>query len=59
MEMGRHEALLVELDEQVAWLAARAADAPVNFGHLLRLVEAEWVWVVGDFRGVAYAFDAA
>ena len=33
--------LLAELDEVTRWLAARAADAPGNFLHLLRLVEAE------------------
>jgi len=34
-------ALLSELDTVTRWLAARAADAPANFLHLLRLVEAE------------------
>jgi predicted ATPase len=33
--------LMSELDEVTQWLAARAADAPDNFLHLLRLVEAE------------------
>ena len=41
------------------WLAARAADAPDNFLHLLRLVEAERAWAVGDFRAAVLAFDAA
>ena len=41
------------------WLAARAADAPDNFLHLLRLVEAERAWAIGDFRAAAFAFDAA
>ena len=36
--------LLAELDEVTRWLAARAADAPDNFLHLLRLVEAERAW---------------
>ncbi|MBL7495859.1 diguanylate cyclase [Frankia sp. CNm7] len=58
-EMVRREAILAELDEQVAWLAGRAADAPVNFLHLLRLVEAERAWAAGDFREAAYAFDVA
>jgi predicted ATPase/signal transduction histidine kinase len=52
-------ALLAELDEVTRWLAARAADAPDNFLHLLRLVEAERAWVVGDFRAAVLAFDAA
>jgi signal transduction histidine kinase len=52
-------ALLSELDEATRWLAARAADAPDNFLHLLRLVEAERAWAVGDFRAAVLAFDAA
>ena len=43
----------------IRWLAARATDAPDNFLHLLRLVEAERAWAVGDFRAAALAFDAA
>ena len=41
------------------WLADRAAAAPVNFLHLLRLVEAERAWAVGDFHAAVLAFDAA
>ena len=52
-------ALLSELDEATRWLAARAADAPDNFLHLLRLLEAERAWAVGDFRAAELAFDAA
>jgi predicted ATPase/signal transduction histidine kinase len=55
-ERGR---LLSELDEVTGWLAGRAADAPTNFLHLLRLLEAERAWTVGDFRAGALAFDAA
>jgi predicted ATPase/signal transduction histidine kinase len=55
-ERGR---LLSELDDATGWLAARAADAPTNFLHLLRLLEAERAWAVGDFRAGALAFDAA
>ncbi|MDT3441905.1 diguanylate cyclase domain-containing protein [Pseudofrankia sp. BMG5.37] len=58
-EAGRRGAVLAELDEVVDWLAARAADAPVNFLHLLRLVEAERAWATGEFREAAYAFDLA
>jgi predicted ATPase/signal transduction histidine kinase len=50
---------LSELDELTRWLAARAADAPDNFLHLVRLVEAERAWTAGDFRAAALAFDAA
>ncbi|MET7401375.1 AAA family ATPase [Dactylosporangium sp. NPDC005572] len=52
-------ALLSELDEVTQWLAARAVDAPENFQHLLRLLEAERAWAVGDFHAAALAFDAA
>jgi signal transduction histidine kinase len=51
--------LLAELDEVTWWLADRAADAPDNFLHLVRLLEAERAWAVGDFRAAAQAFDAA
>ncbi|MEV0131104.1 AAA family ATPase [Dactylosporangium sp. NPDC050688] len=56
---GERDSLLAELDEVTHWLAARAADAPVNFRHLLRLLEAERAWAVGDFRAAVHAFDAA
>jgi signal transduction histidine kinase len=52
-------ALLAELDDMASWLADRAADAPANFRHLLRLIEAERAWAVGDFRAAVLAFDAA
>src|SRR6185312_7482162 len=55
---GRRE-ILSELDDVTQWLANRAADAPINFLHLLRLLEAERTWAVGDFRAAALAFDAA
>jgi signal transduction histidine kinase len=51
--------LLSELDELTRWLADRAADAPDNFLHLVRLAEAERAWAAGDFRAAALAFDAA
>jgi signal transduction histidine kinase len=51
--------LLAELDDVTRWLAARTADAPDNFLHLLRLVEAERAWAAGDFRAAGVAFDAA
>jgi signal transduction histidine kinase len=51
--------LLSELDEVTRWLAERAADAPGNFSHLLRLVEAERAWAIGDLRAAELAFDAA
>jgi PAS domain S-box-containing protein len=51
--------LLAELDACRDWLALRAADAPGNVLHLLRLVEAERAWAMDDFPGAARAFDAA
>jgi signal transduction histidine kinase len=56
---GERAAALNELDEVTRWLAARAADAPDNFLHMLRLVEAERAWATGDFRAAMLAFDAA
>ena len=53
------DGLLAKLDEVTPWLAGRAADAPDNFLHLLRLAEAERAWAIGDFRAAALAFDAA
>jgi signal transduction histidine kinase len=57
--VGERDGLLSELEEVTGWLAARAADAPDNFLHLLRLVDAERAWAVGDFRAAVLAFDAA
>jgi diguanylate cyclase (GGDEF)-like protein len=50
---------LGELDGYLAWLTARAVDAPVNFSHLRWLVEAERAWLTGDFRAAMTAFDRA
>jgi signal transduction histidine kinase len=51
--------LLSELEDVTRWLAARAADAPDNFRHLVLLLEAERAWTNGDFRAASLAFDAA
>ena len=51
--------VLAELDAIIDWLAARTSDAPFNFRHLLRLVEAERAWAAGEFRTAASTFDAA
>ncbi|MET7397149.1 AAA family ATPase [Dactylosporangium sp. NPDC005572] len=56
---GERDGLLSELNEVTGWLAARAADAPANFLHLLRLVDAERAWAAGDFQAAVLAFDAA
>ena len=51
--------LLSEVEDLLGWLGARAADAPMNFLHLLRLLEAERAWAAGDSGAAALAFDAA
>ncbi len=52
-------ALLAEQEEQIDWLAERAIDAPDNFLHLVRLLEAERAWAAGDSWAAVLAFDAA
>ncbi len=49
-------ALLAELEELIDWLADRAEDAPMNFLHMLRLLEAERAWTVGDVGTAALAY---
>ena len=56
---GERPALLAELDELIGWLAARAENAPMNFLHMLRLLEAERAWAAGDVGTAALAFEAA
>ncbi|WP_369799010.1 AAA family ATPase [Caenimonas sp. SL110] len=51
--------LLEELESWRSWLAARATDQPYNFLHLLRLVEAEQAWALGDLWKAAITFDDA
>jgi signal transduction histidine kinase len=51
--------LLSEVEILVGWLGARAEDAPMNFLHLLRLLEAERAWAAGDLGAAALAFEAA
>jgi signal transduction histidine kinase len=51
--------VLSELDDERRWLAERAEDAPDNFLHVLRLLDAERSWAAGDFRAAALAYDAA
>ncbi|MBT9523986.1 MAG: AAA family ATPase [Rhizobacter sp.] len=52
-------ALLDELDKTLAWLGARAADAPANFAHLLLWLQAERAWAVDTVWTAGAAFDAA
>jgi len=56
---GERDAQLAEMDACRDWLAQRAADAPANFLHLVKLVDAERAWAVNDFREGAWMFDAA
>ena len=55
----RRPALLAACGPWRADLARRAADAPVNFSHLLAWIDAERAWAEGDYRGAARAFDDA
>ncbi len=53
-------AVLEELDSTcLEWLALRAADAPANFLHLQRWVEAERAWAAGETWTAGAAFDSA
>ncbi|WP_432841410.1 diguanylate cyclase domain-containing protein [Dactylosporangium sp. CA-092794] len=54
-EAGLREQLRASRD----WLAARAADAPHNFGHLLLLVDAEDAWSRAEPAAALAMFDAA
>ncbi|MBG0563560.1 AAA family ATPase [Actinoplanes aureus] len=49
---------IAELADAREWLARRAADSPRNFGPLLRLVDAEREWALGDPAAAARHFDA-
>jgi predicted ATPase len=52
-------ALLAELDLSLDWLRRRAVDAPQNFSHMARLIEAERAWAQDDFGAASSAFAAA
>ncbi|OGB27123.1 MAG: hypothetical protein A3I66_14260 [Burkholderiales bacterium RIFCSPLOWO2_02_FULL_57_36] len=52
-------AILAEFDIRRDWLALRAADAPGNFLHLLKWIEAERAWAVGETWQAASLFDTA
>ncbi|GAA1033277.1 AAA family ATPase [Virgisporangium ochraceum] len=54
-----HRPALETLDRCREWLAARAADNPDSYRHLVHLVDAERAWALDDFRAAARAFDAA
>jgi GAF domain-containing protein/HPt (histidine-containing phosphotransfer) domain-containing protein len=48
-----------EIDACVQWFTGRAADAPENFLHLLRWVQAERAWAAESTWAAGAAFDAA
>ncbi|HST81115.1 MAG TPA: AAA family ATPase [Kineosporiaceae bacterium] len=52
-------AALSEFDRSRNWIAARAVDAPDNFGYLLNWLDAEKAWSTGEFSSAAAAFDTA
>jgi len=56
---GERSALLAQFDEAREFLAGRAADAPENFLHLLRWLDAERAGALGEFRDAVTCFDAA
>ncbi len=60
LPQGERGPLIEELDATcLNWLRLRAADAPVNFLHLLRWVEAERSWAADSVWAAGAAFDAA
>jgi diguanylate cyclase (GGDEF)-like protein len=56
-EWPGREALRVELQPLRDWLAQRAAESPVNFGHAHDLVCALYAWVEADPAGASGAFE--
>lgn len=51
--------LLGQLDQNQAWLAGRAADAPMNFSHLFDLVEAQRLDALGQPWAALQTFEQA
>jgi diguanylate cyclase (GGDEF)-like protein len=51
--------LLAQFDACRDWMAGRAAEAPVNFRHLLHWIDAERAWAAGDLWNAISAFDRA
>ncbi|MBM2614837.1 diguanylate cyclase [Actinoplanes sp. LDG1-06] len=52
------ERRFADADPVMQWLAARAADAPANFDHLVLHLRAERAWAAGD-ESAGPLFDAA
>ncbi len=51
--------LVEEFDGHLKWLSARAADAPENYLHLQRWLEAERAWMTASVWVAGTAFEAA
>ncbi|MBL0726457.1 AAA family ATPase [Piscinibacter sp. HJYY11] len=51
--------LVEELDATLAWVKARATDAPANFAHLAAWLDAERAWALESVWTAGAAFDAA
>jgi PAS domain S-box-containing protein len=56
---GEQAAVLAEFDRSRDWLAARAGDAPENFGYLVTWLDAERAWAIADHEGATGTFNAA
>jgi signal transduction histidine kinase len=56
---GQAGAFLAELDAYCAWFAQRAADAPMNFSHLLHWIDAERASAAGEHWAALTAFETA
>ena len=55
----QRQAALDEFDACRGWLAARAADAPANYAHLVTWLDAERAWALADLPTALRAFDTA
>ncbi|MFM2004367.1 MAG: hypothetical protein RLZZ09_22, partial [Pseudomonadota bacterium] len=52
-------ALAEALNDDLNWMAARAADAPMNFSHLHAWLKAEWLDAQGHIHDALLAFEEA
>jgi PAS domain S-box-containing protein len=56
---ARRDSALAQLQPLVTWFSERAADAPVNFGHLFALMEAELHAMHGRHWAAMQSFEQA
>ncbi|WP_433377860.1 AAA family ATPase [Actinoplanes sp. CA-142083] len=59
ISLARRPGATAQFAEARDWLSRRATDCPRNFRPLLRLVDAERAWTLGDRVTAAREFDAA